>query len=230
MRKACSGNSAVLCVDTVLLTWYSLSPSLRPLSAARCWWMFKAFGFRDVRLLDGGLVAWQAAGLPTASSAAALDAAAAPTAPFKPRMHPSLLVTAEQVGLFSLLTSEPSSHSVASCRPHCQVRDGNQTSFRVIDARGAPRFQAQVPVSWVVPLHIVAPPKTIALVGVHPGATRWTAGRPHSWLVERSLQQSVGSLNSGVTGAGGGVHAIPLCSLAPASLSYCCRSSYRQTN
>lgn len=78
-------------------------PPLRPLSAARCWWMFKAFGFRDVRLLDGGLVAWQAAGLPTASSAAALDAAeaAAPTAPFKPHMHPALLVTAEQVGLFS---------------------------------------------------------------------------------------------------------------------------------
>ena len=167
MRKACSGNSAVLCVDTVLLTWCSLSPSLRPLSAARCWWMFKAFGFRDVRLLDGGLVAWQAAGLPTASSAAALDAAAAPTAPFKPCMHPSLLVTAEQVGLFSFLTSEPSSHSLVRTLsppcPRCQVRDGNLTLFRVIDARGAPRFQAQVPVGWVVPLHIVAPPKTIAL-------------------------------------------------------------------
>ena len=33
-------------------------------SAPRVWWMFRSFGAKDVRLLDGGFPAWQAAGLP----------------------------------------------------------------------------------------------------------------------------------------------------------------------
>ncbi|SJZ52537.1 3-mercaptopyruvate sulfurtransferase [Consotaella salsifontis] len=33
-------------------------------SAPRVWWLFKTFGARDVRVLDGGFPAWQAAGLP----------------------------------------------------------------------------------------------------------------------------------------------------------------------
>ncbi len=34
-------------------------------SAPRAWWMLRAFGVRDVYVLDGGLRAWQSAGLPT---------------------------------------------------------------------------------------------------------------------------------------------------------------------
>jgi thiosulfate/3-mercaptopyruvate sulfurtransferase len=33
-------------------------------SAPRVWWTFRVFGARDVRVLDGGLPAWKAAGLP----------------------------------------------------------------------------------------------------------------------------------------------------------------------
>ena len=33
-------------------------------SAPRVWWMFRVFGARDVRILDGGLPAWTAAGHP----------------------------------------------------------------------------------------------------------------------------------------------------------------------
>jgi thiosulfate/3-mercaptopyruvate sulfurtransferase len=36
-------------------------------SAPRAWWMLRTFGARDVSILDGGLRAWVAAGLPTSS-------------------------------------------------------------------------------------------------------------------------------------------------------------------
>jgi thiosulfate/3-mercaptopyruvate sulfurtransferase len=39
------------------------------ISASRVWWTFKTFGRKHVSVLDGGLPAWVAAGLPTAAGA-----------------------------------------------------------------------------------------------------------------------------------------------------------------
>ena len=40
------------------------------LAAARLWWMLRLIGERDVAVLDGGLAAWKAAGLPLGAEAA----------------------------------------------------------------------------------------------------------------------------------------------------------------
>jgi thiosulfate/3-mercaptopyruvate sulfurtransferase len=40
------------------------------LPASRVWWMLRHFGFLDVRVLDGGIAAWTAAGQPTESGPA----------------------------------------------------------------------------------------------------------------------------------------------------------------
>ncbi len=88
-------------------------------SAPRAWWMLRAIGFEDVRVLDGGLPAWAAAGRPVSPDPAA-EAAPAPAAAFAPRPRPELLIDAERIAA---------------------ALEAGDTGLQLLDARGPGRFR-----------------------------------------------------------------------------------------
>ncbi|MEW1636095.1 sulfurtransferase [Streptomyces sp. NPDC093801] len=63
-------------------------------SSARAWWMLRATGFDRAAVLDGGLPAWTAAGLPVEAAPAVYDG---PRGSFTARLRPGLLVDADTV-------------------------------------------------------------------------------------------------------------------------------------
>jgi thiosulfate/3-mercaptopyruvate sulfurtransferase len=50
---------------TSFVVFYDQKSTLQPYWATRAFWMFKAFGVNNVRVLDGGLPKWVADGRPT---------------------------------------------------------------------------------------------------------------------------------------------------------------------
>lgn len=62
------------------------------LSAARVWWMFRAFGHPDVAVLDGGLGKWRAEGRPLTSRVPSF-----PPASWTPRLDPTLVRSLDAV-------------------------------------------------------------------------------------------------------------------------------------
>ncbi|MBU3971469.1 MAG: sulfurtransferase [Alphaproteobacteria bacterium] len=86
-------------------------------SAARVWWMFRAMGARDVRVLDGGLPKWRAEGRPVETGPASPPAAAT----FTPSPQPGLLADIDA------------------------VRAALRTGEQVLDARAADRFEGRAP-------------------------------------------------------------------------------------
>lgn len=86
-------------------------------SAARVWWMFRAMGARDVRVLDGGLPKWRAEGRPVETGPASPRAAAT----FTPSLQPGLLADIDA------------------------VRATLKTGEQVLDARAADRFEGRAP-------------------------------------------------------------------------------------
>ncbi|MFJ9941524.1 sulfurtransferase [Streptomyces erythrochromogenes] len=63
-------------------------------SSARAWWMLRAMGFDRAAVLDGGLPAWTAAGLPVEAAGPAYGG---PRGSFTARPRPGLLIDAEAV-------------------------------------------------------------------------------------------------------------------------------------
>ena len=60
--------------------------------AARVWWMLRAFGFDDARVLDGGWKKWKLEGRPVST-----EAPSYPPGNFVPRSRPGLMATKEDV-------------------------------------------------------------------------------------------------------------------------------------
>ncbi len=86
-------------------------------AAARVWWTLRVMGFPDVRVLDGGLKAWRAAGLPLETG----DVTPSPTT-LEPRLDSALVRSAEDVRA---------------------IIDAG--SAQMVDARGAARFRGEAP-------------------------------------------------------------------------------------
>ncbi|HEX8568572.1 MAG TPA: 3-mercaptopyruvate sulfurtransferase [Caulobacteraceae bacterium] len=85
-------------------------------SAPRAWWMFRAMGHQEVRVLDGGFPKWRAEHRPLESGPAAPAQAR-----FHARRHGELVRGLEEV--------------------RAALADGEQ----VVDARPAPRFRGEAP-------------------------------------------------------------------------------------
>ena len=86
-------------------------------ASARAWWMFRAMGARDVRVLDGGLPKWLTEGRPIDSG---------PASPPRP----------------ALFRSSERPEGVADLEAvRAALRDGEQ----VLDARAADRFEGRAP-------------------------------------------------------------------------------------
>lgn len=87
-------------------------------SAARPWWMFRLYGHDRVSVLDGGLPAWKAAGLPLETG----KPAPVPSSSFKADFRPELLKTVDEMKAI--------------------VAEGG---YQIVDARPAGRFDGSVP-------------------------------------------------------------------------------------
>ncbi len=87
-------------------------------SSARVWWTLKVMGFERVQVLDGGLRAWKASGLPLETGA--------------PR-PPSPVPTRVRFDRTRLRDREDVAAALAS------------GAAQIVDARGAPRFRGEAP-------------------------------------------------------------------------------------
>jgi len=90
-------------------------------SAPRARWMLRTFGARDVRILDGGLAAWTAAGHPTESGPAEKKTGSGEAASFHATFDP------------------------AAVRDFAQIQQLIADHAQILDARSAGRFTGAAP-------------------------------------------------------------------------------------
>jgi len=76
--------------DEQLVVVYDAHPAMQ--FSTRLWWVFRYYGNKNVRVLDGGWKKWLKEGRPTTA-----DLPDYPTATFTPRLQPGLRATAEDV-------------------------------------------------------------------------------------------------------------------------------------
>jgi len=100
--------------DGVRIVVYDGSPMM---GASRVWWMFRAFGHKDVAVLDGGLPKWVREGRPVTD-----DATVPRERHFTARLDSTLIRDVDQV---KRLLDTKTEH--------------------VVDARAAPRFRGEAP-------------------------------------------------------------------------------------
>ena len=116
-------------------------------SAARAWWMFKAFGHDAVAVLDGGMPAWLEAGLPLDEATvddATVRAAAAAAAAAAAETTNAEKKSADELRFRAVL--DPSLvRSKQDVLTRCVERGGNAKKERLVDARPEPRWRGAAP-------------------------------------------------------------------------------------
>jgi thiosulfate/3-mercaptopyruvate sulfurtransferase len=106
-------------------------------SAARCWWTFRTFGHDNVYILQGGLPAWKAAGGATEKGEAQVRPSRPPRGLVEEGGNAYLL---DKQGFQAKLRPE----LVYSWQQVLKVAQDKTSKDLVADARGAPRFRAEV--------------------------------------------------------------------------------------
>ena len=115
-----------------------------PMWATRLWWLLRYFGHDDVSVLDGGLVAWTAAGFPVESGETRY-----PPATYTAKPRPELLASRHDVEEIS----------AASATSACLVNALTPDAFRG-DGPGAYSRPGRIPGSVNVPWNGLVDPAT----------------------------------------------------------------------
>ena len=112
-------------------------------AATRVYWTFKVLGHDSVSILDGGMKAWTAAGLPVSTDAAA-PAAGTFTADFQPDLYATASdVASAMTGTADLVDTRPTKHYTGEIKPEPVKRAGtvpgsaNYPITAMLDAEGS---------------------------------------------------------------------------------------------
>jgi len=107
-------------------------------SAARAWWMFRAHGWENVRVLDGGAPAWRASGFDEDTSARSEDEIRAHAKKCEEVMRARRAREGDARSKDFKGTREELVKSKAD-----MLENLNAATFQVVDARGAARFRGE---------------------------------------------------------------------------------------